>query len=406
MNIELFEHIASIGSTNEKAKDIAKFDAVDRKMTCFALDPSITFGITLDEIDVCAERERRPLDAVDISPWWLEFLSLLVKLSKRELTGNAASAATWKLIRMAPSVADAKWASRVINKDLRCGFGITIFNNVFPGSIDLFAVALARPFDPDKHETRGSFYVEPKLDGLRCVVIDGVPFTRNGHKIGTIKHIIDQIGSKFLENHVLDGELMGPADFDENSGMIRRKEGTNVEIVYNVFDVIDTSEWKKRSTRGLSLRKLDLDMLPESKNVKRVPYGLVVDPTIQELFAARDVWIARGFEGAMFKDANSPYVFERSNSLLKLKRFETADGKITDVKEGRGKLKGMLGAVFVEVDGVISKCGSGFNEDQRERLWAVKENLIGKMIEVQFQNKSSAGALRFPVFIRFRPDKE
>jgi DNA ligase-1 len=92
--------------------------------------------------------------------------------------------------------------------------------------------------------------------------------------------------------------------------------------------------------------------------------------------------------------------------LLKLKRFETVDCKIVGTQEGKGKLKGCLGAILVDVSGVESRCGSGFDDETRTTLWSVKDSLIGKTVEVQYQNKSKDGALRFPVFIRMRPDKD
>jgi hypothetical protein len=50
--------------------------------------------------------------------------------------------------------------------------------------------------------------------------------------------------------------------------------------------------------------------------------------------------------------------------------------------------------------------GTGYNDEQRLTLWTQRELLIGKTIEVKFQNLTNKGRARFPVFIRLRPDKD
>jgi hypothetical protein len=50
--------------------------------------------------------------------------------------------------------------------------------------------------------------------------------------------------------------------------------------------------------------------------------------------------------------------------------------------------------------------GTGYNDEQRLTLWTPRELLIGKTIEVKFQNLTNKGRARFPVFIRLRPDKD
>ena len=50
--------------------------------------------------------------------------------------------------------------------------------------------------------------------------------------------------------------------------------------------------------------------------------------------------------------------------------------------------------------------GSGFTDIEREELWNRQSELTGRMIEVKYQEKTQDGSLRFPVFMRFRPDKE
>ena len=66
----------------------------------------------------------------------------------------------------------------------------------------------------------------------------------------------------------------------------------------------------------------------------------------------------------------------------------------------------MLGGLDVDFNGVVTQVGSGFADHQRTMYWQNKLSVIGKMVEVKYQNKTPDGKLRFGVFIRFRPDKD
>ena len=98
-----------------------------------------------------------------------------------------------EVMKMAPDDEHVVWACRILNKDLRSGFSLATLNKAHPGSIEPFACSLAKPYDPEKHEIRGAWCVQPKLDGLRMVVVNGVAYTRNGWTIDTAGHILDEL---------------------------------------------------------------------------------------------------------------------------------------------------------------------------------------------------------------------
>lgn len=409
----IMEECEKIGSRLEKERLLAPLNDLGKELLKWALDPAITFGITVDEFSLPAI--YKPPYCWDQDVFWDHIDSLARKLSKRELTGNAAENEVNRVLAQAPCSNDQKWAARLFNKNLRCGVHVSTMNKVFLGLVDPFAVALAKPYEPERHAMEGAWVVEPKLDGLRMVVIDGVAFTRNGRTIDTVSHILAKIAELDPQgDYVFDGEVMGKGDFDEASGAIRRKTlVVNKSIYYNVFDVVRRNEWTIRKTRPLRERKADLlSMVGEDglRNgmVRIVPWTPLPDnPTTEELFAARDAYIKDGYEGGMLKNLDTGYIFKRSDMLLKLKDFTDVDCTVTGVFEGKGKHKGSLGGLHVDVDGVACRVGSGFTDKQRDELWAENvNNVIGRVVEVQYQNKTADGALRFPVFIKFRPDKE
>lgn len=416
MDLTTLEKIEKVGSKLEKQRLLStlKDDVSTIRFLKFALDPMITFGVTVDQDKELAVRNSPGFAQLDHRRYWITVKQLCERLSCRELTGNAAAEAVTWTISYAPTDTDAIWTCRILNKDLRSGFSISTLNKALPGTLEPFACSLAKPYEPDKHEIRGDWCVEPKLDGLRMVVKDGIAYTRNGRTIDSVGHILEEL--KPFGNFVFDGEIMGVVNFDEDSGKIRKKgEGPNLSLKYNIFDVIRRDQWNDKKTTLTRDRKMILSAMfnPELtheaagfKYIHCVPHTVLVDPTTEKLFETRDMYIKMGYEGAMLKDLNSPYIFKRSDSVLKLKDFKDADGRIVDTFEGRGKHKGRLGGVIAEFEGVLTRVGSGFTDAQRDDLWKRKSEIIGKMIEVQYQNKTVDGTLRFPVMVRFRPDKD
>lgn len=99
------------------------------------------------------------------------------------------------------------------------------------------------------------------------------------------------------------------------------------------------------------------------------------------------------------------YVFKNGNRLgfSKWKPIKTIDLIVVGVTNGKGKYKGQVGALICET---FEKCEvarvSGMDDATREDI---DSRVIGKVIEVAYQNVGSKGRLTFPRFVRWRPDK-
>lgn len=412
MNTSLMNQIEAVGSRLAKEELLSR--ETDTRFLRWALDPIITFGVTADVDDLLKrydDEDGQEFSGPTQQGWWDELDALLGKLSRRELTGNAAERAITALLKAACDRNDVLWAGRILNKDLRCGVQVSTANKCFPGLITPFTVMLSVEYDPDKHDIGNGWIAQPKLDGLRMVVINGEAWTRNGRKIETVGHILKELAT-LGDGWVFDGEVMGDTDFDADSGRTRRKStGTDEGLTYNVFDVISLDQWAMKNTAPLCARMEKLeDLVSHSmlKHVRVVPsFDVKPHATLQELSDQfRDKFVAQGYEGAMLKDTMAPYAFKRSDKLLKFKPFQDADGIIVEFQEGRGRHKGRLGAVLVEIDGVVTRVGSGFSDKQRDLIWAARDTHLGRTVEVKFQNKTPDGKLRFPVFVRFRGDKD
>ncbi len=409
MNTELMNKVAA--EPGRLAKEALLAGETDTRFLKWALDPAITFGITCDEDAhsnswVIYDGSRSASDE-----FWNEVDDVCKALATRAETGHAALSLVSCLLDAAPDEDSCRWAARVLNKDLRAGVHKSTLQKVFPGLVEAFSCALATPYDADKHSLEGRWCAQVKLDGIRMIVVDGVAYSRTGKVLESVGHVLAELQD--LDGYVFDGELMGNGSFDEGSGRARKKgNGPDLGLTYHVFDCIKLEEWNRRETDTLAHR---IDVLAakcvtnlfNAKHVKMVPYVMLPpNPTLSDITKHRDTMISDGYEGVMLKNLAEPYRFKRSNALLKFKFMKDADGTVVDVQEGKGKLRCSLGAMMVNFDGVITKVGSGFKEEQRKTLWENREGLIGKWVEVFYQDISGDGCLRFPVFHRFRPDKD
>lgn len=404
---------------------IKQLDSPTQIMVKLALDPDVTFGVTAPDDDECIDMWARANTggnygrAMATPAWDSWFLAQLDRFRTRDLSGNAAKEMVVEIIRRAPTNQTARWAGRVINKTLRAGFDIRTFNKVFStGKIEKFSVQLADTYEGE--QLKGLWYIQPKLDGNRVILIDGKAMSRNGKEYAAAQHIVDEFNQKyngFFDRWVVDGEMMGNLGFDQSSGALRRlSEGgrKKAEFTYWAFDLIGRKEWEARQTKPLRLRLSDLKSVVGNldwKNVQIVPNVSMEYPAHMDIMHFCDKFVEQGFEGAMLKDAGSSYEFKRAKNLLKVKRFFDADLRVVDFYEGRGKHKGRLGGIVVEgyarnAKKVRSEVGSGFDDATREMIWKNKQSWKGATVQIQYQECTPDGSLRFPVFVMRRNDKE
>ena len=354
-----------------------------------------------------------------------DFDDILRSLEARTLTGNAMKDTIQVLCDSSKMEQWNDWYRRILIKDLRCGMTHKTVNKFSTMKVPVFDCMLAT--DSAKHEKKmvGEMIVEPKLDGVRVIVICDVDkdevklFSRNGKELLNFPEInkqFDEMLDQMSESMVFDGEVMSN-DFQTLMREIHRKGGAKTkDAKLNLFDCMPLGDFMAGGCDGdIMTRKTMLEKFKFGPNINLVEYVKMnlSEPDGQKQFADYNkLCIDRGFEGIMVKPVGGIYECRRSVGWLKVKPFIEVSLKVVDVEEGTGRNAGKLGALVVEgkdMDKFIkTNVGSGLTDTDRETFWKAKDKLIGQIVEVradaitQNQDTTNEWSLRFPRFLRFR----
>ena len=380
-----------------------------------ALDGFITFGVQ----KVPVSKKDRP------GITQTEFDAVLRQLEDRTLTGNAMKDVIQELCDRSKTEQWNDWYRRILIKDLRCGMTHKTVNKFSTMKVPVFDCMLAT--DSAKHEKKmvGEMLIEPKLDGVRVIVICDVDkdevklFSRNGKELLNFPEInkqFDDALDQMSESMVFDGEVMSD-DFQTLMREIHRKGGAKTQDAkLNLFDCMPLGDFMAGGCDGdIMTRKTMLEKFEFGPNINQVEY---VKMNLSELDGQKQfadynkLCIDRGFEGIMVKPIKGTYECKRSTLWLKVKPFIEVLLTVVDTEEGTGRNVGKLGALIVEgtdMDKFIkTNVGSGLTDADRESFWNAKDKLIGQIVEVradaitQNQDTKDSWSLRFPRFLKFR----
>lgn len=254
---------------------------------------------------------------------------------------------------------------------------------------------------------KGNVYVQPKLDGIRCIVTKDGMFSRHGKELLSAPHIrksLDRVFDKYPDL-ILDGELYNHdlnEDFNQIISLARKTKPTEEDlkmseqkIQYWIYDLPSCP--KNFLDRNWELTNLFLDNKEFQKYCINVETNMVLSD--EEVQHKLEYYLDKGYEGAIVR-LNKPYENKRTNSLLKVKKFEDEEFRIVDIEEGRGNLAGKAGRIVVDVDGKRVSAGLKFSHDDAAEIWNKREYYIGKMATIKYFNRTPDGSLRFPKCIQ------
>ena len=384
------------------------------------LDPLITFGVKQ-----VPESEQ---DGDGLK--WDDFKKDVDLLVEREKTGHAARDLIIDLMSSAKKDQWNDWYRRILIKDLRCGVSEKTVNNVakrmdLEFKVPIFSCMLAHDGAKHPKKIKGDCLVEYKYDGVRVIAIvkngKATLYSRNGKIFHNFPHIENALSKSEYNNIVFDGEVMSD-DFQALMKQVYRKSGAQTDDAYlALFDILPLKEFNEGKSKLSSIeRKEELNKLSKSfeNAIKLVDYEVINfdEKDGQDKFASMNKEaLEKGFEGLMIKPNDNYYECKRSHAWLKIKPFIEVTLKIIDIQEGTGKHSGKLGAFHVEGDDdgkfFSLSVGSGLTDEEREKFWASKDKLIGRLVEIRADaiTQSIEGehySLRFPRFKNFRGFKK
>lgn len=321
-----------------------------------------------------------------------------------------------------------RYLNPLLNREWRLGIGKSQL-----GTTDITPM-LAKKFDfnklpgtPQKQRFE-EYYITEKLDGNRCITCYNFQlnkwkfYSRSGK---LLKVQFDMLGMP--SDLIYDGEILSnkqienpsQGNFNALSGALNSKYGNKSDLVYVIFDIVDTET--RYNKRRCELNSIASQRTYLESNTKILPVLAVatVDNVIETTsFQLKNVE-DKGGEGVMVNLGSRYYEHKRTDSLLKVKSTYTMDMEVIDILPGTGKYEGMVGSLECVICAKNGEpeyhcmVGSGISDYER-MFWANNPSkIIGKIVEVAYfslsQDKNSRGtdcySLRFPRFKRVRYDK-
>jgi DNA ligase 1 len=233
------------------------------------------------------------------------------------------------------------------------------------------------------------YLISEKLDGVRAVWDGRVLRFRSGRPVAAPAWFTEK-----LPKVALDGELwLGRGQFDALSGMVRKIKPVDAEwqqVKYMVFELPQNKT--KFSERVMTLKSIVQDAaFPQLQSVDQ--FSIANRATLQ---AKLDDVVQSGGEGLMLHLRSSLVTTGRSDVLLKLKPVQDAEAVVVGYLPGKGKFKGLTGALDVKnADGERFKIGTGLSDDLRRNPPA-----IGSTITYSFRDLTPTGKPRFASYLR------
>lgn len=431
------------GESVEGLKDVLKF----------IYDPYFTTGIKQAKLD------NAPLTYVS------EASVEDVMAYLRKFTTGAGADVEYALAFIYQSE-DPNWqwaATGLVTKDLQIGVSVTTLNKVYGRSFIPKIGIMRGMLCPDN--ARGHFIVTEKIDGNRRLIMNkptGVEiYTRSGKRDTGLVEIEEEV-AKLPIGFVYDCECVASGSFGDNielrqasASILNRRNQERKGVTALCFDVLPQADYDNGISRMNALgrkalgaaifgdsasvarlidfaRHMDeqsgghmatalhsmtdryLSSAAAPQHIKMLPVLGIVDDKPQGTEIAKAIWDVGG-EGVMLVDWSSPYEVNPNprKTLLKIKMLKEYTAMCVGVFEGDNKYAGTAGGIVVSykaTDGktYLVKVGTGFTDWDRDYLWQHKNEVAGRMAELdsfgESVNAQGGRSLNCPVFKRFVGD--
>ena len=269
---------------------------------------------------------------------------------------------------------------------------------------------LAKDYSDYQDKIKFPVYSQPKLDGLRCVVTRSGTYSREWNEFVTLQHIRDVLQplfDKYPELLAFDGEVYSHElkdNFEEIVSIVKQPNASAEDIErcknniqYHVYDIVT------RDNQNFKQRRADYNLLVREANSQYVcaVTTLCVDDQAS-LDKAYSEYMADGYEGQMIRTWNSAYQHKRTKDLLKRKDFKEDEFEIVGYKEGKGNREGCIILCCKMSNGKEFDSVPIGGVKYQQRLWARREELLGLLATVKYQNFTRKGLPRCNNTVKIR----
>ena len=278
---------------------------------------------------------------------------------------------------------------------------------------------LAYPVSAKPIDYSNPTFIQPKLDGVRCViqaelikiihedyVVLVTAYSRTGKEWKNIDHILEQLKPFFAKYPyvILDGELYNHDlrdNFEKIISLVRKTKPTDEDRLeaskltqFHCYDIIDEDMTLEQRDEFIKLN------FPFSESLKMVTTHWVESENEAKKYHKRN--LQDGYEGSIVR-TNDTYQCKRSHNLRKFKDFHDAEATITGWVEGKGKRMGTIGK-FTAVD----SDGNEFGMPVMDKFEYLQENFeemktwVGQLATFKYFERTKANSYRHPLFKAIR----
>ena len=276
---------------------------------------------------------------------------------------------------------------------------------------------LAYPVSDKPIDYTKPVFMQPKLDGVRCLIqanvkrhilspdlneIEVKAYSRTGKEWLNIDHILQSLTPFFQDNPdvILDGELYNHAlkdDFEKIISCVRKTKPTDEHrdesaklVQFHCQDIIDETKTFEERNRFIT------QVVLRNHCVFHVKTQAVATESLAKVVHQQN--LDNGYEGSILR-SNDVYACKRSHNLRKFKDFQDAEATLTGWVEGKGKRIGTIGK-FTAVDSEGNEFGMPVMDKFKilQANFEAMKDWVGETATFTYFERTKAGSYRHPLF--------
>lgn len=272
----------------------------------------------------------------------------------------------------------------------------------------------------DWNKVKYPCYVQPKLDGVRCLMIleeQKVTFlSRSGKEYNTLSHIgkdvEDYVGNiRDTQDYrfVLDGEIYSnELSFQSIVAAVKKQRPDSLLLKFRAYDIVNNDTQQVRTVQVFNLAKSINSAYVEDVNTH-------VATCKDDVKRLHDGFIQNGYEGAMIRHFKGIYgQGQRSSDLLKVKEFDETEFAFKNFEFGQRGVEDLIAVCWVEENGVHNglpvqttvtkefRAKMIGTKAEKEALYAEGDIHEGQSLTVKHFGWTDDGLPRFPIGKAFR----